>query len=101
MTNGHGRCKAVLDGFAPHIIEKGVSHIQLTNLDRAHGNHADQDKGLHFRLKRGKLREQPHGQKSHERPEQDLEEGEDIPFRHDPVLENKSPGLCQLTLYKR
>jgi hypothetical protein len=88
----------MFDGLAPHVIEQGVGHIQLADLDCAHGDDTDENKGFHLRPKRGKFGEESHGQKGHEGPEKDFKEGEHIPLGHDPVLEYESPGLGQLIL---
>ncbi len=43
------RChKTVLYGLAPDVIEQGIGHIELTDLNGAHCYDPNENKGLHF-----------------------------------------------------
>ena len=98
VPDAHRSHEPVLYGFAPDIVEKGVGDIELAHLYNSHGYDSHQDEGLHLRLKLRELGEQPHGQESHNRPEEYLKKREQVPPGHDPVLESKGPYLYDLIL---
>ncbi|MEM2983504.1 MAG: hypothetical protein QXH17_10140, partial [Candidatus Bathyarchaeia archaeon] len=86
--------ETVLQGLAPDIVKEHIGHIELAYLNCTHGNNAHQDEGLHLEVEVEKICEEANGEKSYCWPEEDLEEGKDVPLCHDPVLEDKGIGLC-------
>jgi hypothetical protein len=101
VAYAHGRYESVFGGLAPDIIKQSISHIELTNLHSAHGNHTYEDEGFHVWFQLSEFCKEPDGQKTDQGPEKDLEEGKDVPFGHDPVFECEGPGLGDLILQKQ
>lgn len=46
-----GGYELMLNAFTPNVIEQDIGNIDLTNLNNAHGDYPDQNKGRHIRTK--------------------------------------------------
>ena len=68
MAESNRRDKAVFHCFAPHIVEQRVGHVELANLDSAHGYDAHENEGLHLGLEFRELGKKADGKKGNERP---------------------------------
>ena len=90
--------EGVFERFCPEVIEKDVGDIHLTDLNHTHGDDANENESGFVRIEFQKARQKPHGKETDDGPEQDLEDGEDIPLRNKPILKNESPYLDQSSL---
>jgi hypothetical protein len=93
VANPHRCDEPVLQRFAPHVIEQGISHVELTHLYSAHGDHAHENERFCPGLKGRELSQKPHRKESDNGPEKDLEKGEDVSLGHHPVFESECSGL--------
>ena len=80
----------MFEGFRPKVIEEDIGHINLTNLYHAHGDDTDENESCFVRVQFQKARQKPHRKEADNRPEEDLEEAEDIPLRDNPILNTKA-----------
>jgi len=62
MADSDGGDKPVLDRFAPDVIEEHIGHVELADLNGAHGDDAHEDEGLHLRLHARELGEEAYGE---------------------------------------
>ena len=91
------RCnKGVLERLCPEVIQKGIGHIDLTDLHHAHGDDARENESPRVQIQLKENRQQPHRKETDHRPEEDFKESEETPFRDDPVLEDEGPDLNQV-----
>ena len=88
----------MLERLRPEIIEQNIGHIDLTDLNHAHGDNPDEDKARHVTAEAQKSGQESDREKAHHWPEKDLKKAEDVPFRDDPILEDKGPCLNQYSL---
>ena len=96
------RCnESMLHRLLPEVVEEHVGHIDLAHLGHTHGDDSDQDEPGHVGFQLQEICQKPYGQESHHRPEEDLEEAENISLRHDPILKHKGPYLNQFLLQIR
>lgn len=91
----------MLHRFRPEVIEERLCNVNLTDLNHAHGDNPHEDETGHVRIQTEEVRQKPYGKEANHRPEEDLEEAEDIPPRHDPVLNHEGPYLNQFPLQIR
>lgn len=93
-----GSNEGMFEGFRPKVIEKDISHVNLADLNHAHGDDADENEPGHIGIQSQKIGQQSNREEADHRPEEDFEEAEDIPLGDNPTLNRKSPYLNQVPL---
>lgn len=88
----------MLDRLRPEVIEEDIGHIDLADLNHAHGDDTDQDESRHVNIQLKKDRQKSNREEANDRPEKDLEKAEDIPLCDDPILKDEGPYLNQYSL---
>ena len=90
--------ESMFQGFRPEIVEEDISHINLADLNHTHRDDAYKNEAGHIGIQFQKIGQQSDREEADHRPEENLEEAEDIPLRDDPILKYKSPYLYQCLL---
>ena len=91
----------MLERFRPEVIEQDIGHIDLADLDYAHGDDPDKNESGHVGIQFEIACQKPDGKEANDWPEEDLKEAEDIPLRDDPILKHEGPYLNQYPLQIR
>jgi hypothetical protein len=78
--------ECVLYALGPHIKEEDIGHIHLGHLENGKSNGTHQEKGDHGLIHHQKSSEKADGEQVDQGPEEQLEEGEDVPLGDHPVL---------------
>ena len=85
----------MFERFRPKVVEEYISHINLADLNHAHGDDADENEPDHLGTQPQKIGQQSNREEPDHRPEEDLSDAEEISLRDDPILKCEGPYLNQ------
>ena len=73
----YGRYHLMFEAFIPYAVENDIRHVQLADLDYTEGDHTYEYEFDTLRINLQETREEPNGNKTDERPEENLDEMKD------------------------
>jgi hypothetical protein len=97
MAEANGGDEFVLQALGPDGVQQGVGQVQLGDLDGVHGHRADEDEGHGGRVQFEKAGEQAHREDGHRRPEDHLEDREDVAPVHQGAAHREGPDLVEIS----